>query len=165
MHRSLLLLAGLAFLPAAPDAAAQGRDFSVRVRCESRDFRQETCRVDQRIIDAHVVRQISRARCVQGRTWGWRNDRIWVSEGCAADFAVRTESRPFPPVAGGRDRVFCESRDYRFQRCHTPRLRDVQLVQQRSSAPCRQGRSWGWQSNGGIWVDNGCAAVFRISTR
>jgi hypothetical protein len=165
MKRLLAILAGLAMIPTAHDAAAQPRDFAVRVRCESRDFRQEVCRVDQRVIDARLVRQISRARCVQGRSWGWRNDRIWVSEGCAAEFAVRTESRPFPPASGGRDRVFCESRDYRFQRCHTPRLHSVQLVQRHSSAPCREGLTWGWQASGGIWVDNGCAATFRIQRR
>jgi hypothetical protein len=102
---------------------------------------------------------------VQGRTWGWRERGIWVSEGCEAEFAVRTESRPYPPPqGGGRDRVFCESRDYRYQFCQTDRLRSAQIVRQESSAPCVQGRSWGYQRDG-IWVDNGCAATFRIERR
>lgn len=149
---------------AALPAAAQpygNPNYEVRIRCESRDYRQEFCGTNERVLSARLVRQNSRAQCILGRTWGWRGHGIWVSDGCEGEFAIRTESRPYPPAPPGRDVAYCESREYRYNFCSTGRIRNAQLVEQRSSAPCVQGRSWGWQRDG-IWVDNGCVGVFRI---
>jgi len=41
-------------------------------------------------------------------------------------------------------------------------IRSVRLVRQVSTAPCREGRSWGWNRNG-VWTDDGCRAVFDIT--
>jgi hypothetical protein len=65
----------------------------------------------------------------------------------------------FPPPAAGL--TVCESHEYRYSFCPVGRVRSVELVQQRSQAPCIQGRSWGWTRDG-IWVDNGCEAAFRV---
>jgi hypothetical protein len=40
----------------------------------------------------------------------------------------------------------------------------VKLERQISNSPCRQGQSWDWDHRG-IWVDDGCAAEFRIEAR
>ncbi len=61
---------------------------------------------------------------------------------------------------GYRDSVRCESRDNRTARCYTGGGR-VYLVRQLSDSPCVRGRTWG-SDRGGIWVSNGCRAVFRI---
>lgn len=40
----------------------------------------------------------------------------------------------------------------------------VRLVRQLSDKPCREGRSWGYDRNG-IWVDDGCRAIFSYNSR
>jgi hypothetical protein len=156
----LAVFAGLAMLPAPQDALAQQQAV---VRCESRDYQHEFCAFNGRVLSASIVRQISRSPCVLGRTWGWRGNGIWVTEGCEGEFAVRTEYRPGPPP-GRPGYVSCESHEYRYNHCPTGPIRGAQLVEQRSQAPCVQGRSWGYDRNG-IWVDNGCEAVFRVRQR
>jgi hypothetical protein len=56
------------------------------VRCESRDYTQTRCATGGR--SAQLVRQVSRAPCIEGQTWGWARRGIWVDRGCAADFEV-----------------------------------------------------------------------------
>jgi hypothetical protein len=63
---------------------------------------------------------------------------------------------------GGRDSVTCESRDNRYNFCGANlRHADVDIQRQISRTACRHGQNWGWNS-GGIWVNDGCAAVFSI---
>ena len=62
---------------------SRGRDW---VRCESRDYRENTCATGGR--SARLARQISRAACIEGETWGYTRRGIWVDQGCAADFEV-----------------------------------------------------------------------------
>jgi hypothetical protein len=132
------------------------------VTCESRDYRQEFCPV-QDVGNVTVARQRSRAPCVLNETWGWRANGIWVSGGCEADFEVSPSRRPGPPP-GRAGNLVCESHDYRYSFCATGRIRDAQLVDQRSQAPCIRGRSWGVEREG-IWVDDGCEGEFRVITR
>ena len=40
----------------------------------------------QNINDPADLRQLSRAACIQGRTWGYGRNGIWVSDGCRAEF-------------------------------------------------------------------------------
>lgn len=58
------------------------------VRCESRDYEPNYCSTGRggRVF---LARQISRAPCIEGSTWGRDRRGIWVSRGCAADFEVR----------------------------------------------------------------------------
>lgn len=138
-------------------APASAQDFAMR--CESRDFAHNFCPSGGRVVSAQLVRQLSRAPCQLGRTWGWQGHGIWVSDGCAGDFQVRSSSPPPPPPSANL--VACESREYRYNFCHTGRVRSAELVRQRSRAPCLQGRTWGWTRDG-IWVDQGCEGTFRI---
>lgn len=57
----------------------------------------------------------------------------------------------------------CESRDRRTTRCATRGYR-VQLIRQFSDMPCVRGRTWG-QDGYGVWVTNGCRALFRFDDR
>lgn len=58
------------------------------VRCESFDYERAVCdAADAR--SATLQRQLSRAQCVEGRTWGFERGRVWVDDGCAADFLLR----------------------------------------------------------------------------
>ena len=67
-------------VPALP-ASADDR----YVRCESRNYRYNYCRVDT---DNQVTlqRQLSRRDCVLWRTWGYDRRGIWVDQGCSAEF-------------------------------------------------------------------------------
>jgi len=62
------------------------------VRCESGTFGRFTeCRVrtDGRV---ELVRELSSRRCRQWDTWGYNRERVWVDNGCRAEFRVGRES-------------------------------------------------------------------------
>ena len=149
-----------AFRPQPVPPVRPGQDI---ITCESRDYQHHFCATNARIQNASIARQISRTPCVLGRNWGWRGNGIWVSEGCEADFRIRTDFRPQPPAPAPGVTV-CESHEYRYNFCSTGPIRDAQMVEQRSQAPCVHGRTWGWRRDG-IWVDNGCEGVFRVRAR
>ena len=65
------------------------------IRCSSNNFAYNTCYVDGRIQDAMIVRQHSDSSCVEGRSWGYSSDYIWVDNGCRATFQVRTRRSRF----------------------------------------------------------------------
>lgn len=84
---SIAVLALAAALWFMPDANAQNS-----VRCESVDGRYQTCPVDTRG-GVTLSRQLSSHGCWQGDTWGFDRNRIWVTNGCRAEFNVgRAES-------------------------------------------------------------------------
>lgn len=70
---------------------------------------------------------------------------------------------PLPPPALAATSLVCSSVNWGYSYCRVKTGNGVKLVQQLSSAPCVQGRTWGTDPNG-IWVDRGCAAQFQIST-
>jgi hypothetical protein len=140
-----------------------GRPGGNRISCESRNYQYEFCAIAEGIVGASLVRQRSRSACVEGRTWGWRPNGVWVSGGCEGDFEIRTSHRPSPPPSGPGHLV-CESQNYAYNVCHTGRVQSAQLVRQLSQAPCIEGRTWG-VARDGIWVDRGCEAEFRVRTR
>jgi hypothetical protein len=157
-----------ALLHSRPVAAA------ATIRCESVDFRDNYCAAETGG-GVRMSRQISRAPCRQGSSWGYDRHGIWVTEGCGAEFELRAprdeggagNSRdPSVVHSDGRappgkpdEEITCESRDYRYHYCPVRNAREVELVRQLSSSSCRYKRNWGYD-RGGIWVDQGCAAVF-----
>lgn len=133
------------------------------VRCESNDGRTNRCSLNGRG-RVQLMRQLSRAACIQGRTWGSDAGSVWVSEGCRAEFSVDRGG-----YGGGWNnsgygavsRLFrCESNDGRVRECAVNTRAGVQLVRQLSRAACIQGRTWGY-GRSGIWVSEGCRAEFR----
>lgn len=58
------------------------------IDCDSNDRRQRRCGITIRQ-DARLVRQKSGSPCIEGQTWGWNRDGVWVSNGCRAQFQVR----------------------------------------------------------------------------
>ena len=106
-------------------------------------------------------RQRSGSPCRRGYSWGYDARGIWVDRGCRADF-VLGRYRPGGPGPGGPGvMINCSSEDGRRKYCRADTRRGVVLVKQRSGSPCRQGYSWGYD-RGGIWVDRGCRADFRV---
>lgn len=124
------------------------------VRCESRDGRRAECRADA-TGGVRLASRLSSASCEYGRDWGYDSQRIWVSNGCRAIFEVQTA------VALPVTMVTCESRGGRRAYCPAETLGGVRLANKLSSTACDQNRDWGYDK-GGIWVDNGCRAVFEV---
>jgi hypothetical protein len=56
-------------------------------RCESRDDRFTYCNIPYRG-HVEVYKQRSSSPCTHGRSWGAEGNRLWVSDGCRADFAI-----------------------------------------------------------------------------
>jgi hypothetical protein len=132
--------------------------------CRSTGYAATYCRVDTRF-GITLVRQISTSACIQGRSWGFDDRGVWVSNGCQARFAL-----------GGRDdrygggygndyyaaRVIrCESNDNRQTFCRADTRGGVQIARQLSSTYCQQGRNWNYDRSG-VWVSGGCRADFSI---
>lgn len=132
-------------------------------RCESEDQRTQRCMIDTRN-GVSLVRQDSDAPCVQGRTWGYDRDGVWVSGGCRARFALGNYGYGSGSgySGGGRDAqtIRCESQDGRRDVCGLPfRARSVSITRQLSDTRCSEGATWGW-SGDTVWVDRGCRAEF-----
>lgn len=124
------------------------------VICESRDGRRAYCKANT-AGGVQLVRRLSSAPCVSGRDWSFDQQGIWVDNGCRAVFEAGSTSTV--PVTT----VTCESRNNRRNSCQAATSGGVRLVRRLSSAACEQGRGWGFDEQG-IWVDNGCRAVFEI---
>ncbi|MEG2803227.1 DUF3011 domain-containing protein [Stenotrophomonas sp.] len=57
------------------------------ITCDSNDRRLRRCNVSIRR-DARLIRQTSRTACVEGSSWGWDRDGVWVNGGCRGEFQV-----------------------------------------------------------------------------
>ncbi len=142
------------FLVALLPAAAQDFGSGTVVRCESNNERYQFCRTGP-IAGARLQRQVSGAPCTENRTWGFREDGVWVDKGCRGDFEVFTAASQ-----AGRT-LRCDSDDEEYHVCETGPIYKAELVRQISGSACREGYSWGRRPDG-IWVDRGCRAEFRV---
>jgi hypothetical protein len=157
MFRSrVVAFALLAAVAAAPALAAR------RVRVESVDggYRYVAVSTSGGV---RLVRQLSRAECVFGETWGYDRSGIWADQGCRAEFEVGPESWSSGPTSAGRS-VRVESKDGQYRYRRTDTRGGVVLRRQLSGASCRLGESWGFDGNG-IWVDKGCRGEFEVGAR
>ena len=168
---------GMAFLAAAAMPASAAPQYygssGGTIRCESNDGRTRECATGGgRVM---IERQISSSACIEGRSWGYGRNGIWVSQGCRADFRVigdnygdnhggnygDTYGGNYGDNDGGNGQlVRCESNDGRNRTCPMDTRGGVQLVRQISKAACIEGRNWG-SNRGGVWVTDGCRADFR----
>ena len=107
--------------------------------------------------------------CVEGRTWGQRSGVVWVRNGCRAQFESigRPGSRDDNRAVGGvftRDPgyfVTCNSVDGRRAICSWDnRYGEPRLIERLSRDACIEGRDWGYNARGELWVDAGCRARF-----
>ena len=156
----LLLSGTAAAAPHSSDRYRGGYEDDTVVRCESQRGGTERCEVDGGIADARLVRQLSDAPCIEGRTWGRERGFIWVAGGCRGEFSVRRGGGWGDNGWGNDGRVFrCESTDNRYRECPSESRARARMVRQLSQAPCIEGRTWG-SSRGGVWVDRGCRAEF-----
>lgn len=130
------------------------------VECESRRERYSECSTPFRrpVLDE----QLSRASCVEGRTWGRNGSIIWVDRGCRGLFVEGAGSRPpvvRPPVVIG-DSLTCASEGgHQRTLCRTPFREPARLRRQLSASACIEGRTWGIEP-GAVWVSRGCRGLF-----
>ena len=150
--RKLPLIAFTAVLLAA---AAEAQ---TTVRCESTDGKYVECRTNS-LNRITLSRQLSDASCVEGKSWGYRDNVMWVDNGCRAEFML-AENIYSTPVAADK-LVVCESINNGRNHCRTDVKGGVTLVRQLSDNSCVRGKSWGINQRG-IWVDKGCRAQFAI---
>ncbi|HWU71288.1 MAG TPA: DUF3011 domain-containing protein [Pseudoxanthomonas sp.] len=143
-----------------------GNAYGQVIRCDSNDGRQNYCRANTRG-GVQVVRQISKARCQEGYNWGYDRGGIWVDRGCRAEFASGRSGGWGGGYPGNGDgygygrTIRCDSNDNRQKYCPADTRSGVQLTRQISKTRCQEGYNWGYD-RGGIWVDRGCRAEFRI---
>lgn len=151
----MLVLLGL-LAPVA--ASAQGYNADREVVCESSDGRYRECRVPFGG-PADLVRQLSDARCIEGRNWGSRPGLVWVDNSCRGRFAVARQDWPTWGSSHGQREVVCESKDERYRQCNADFRGRARVSRQLSDSACIEGRSWG-QGPGLVWVSRGCRARF-----
>lgn len=73
-----------------PDAMEEGPDAArTYVRCQSHGYGMNRCRVPGRIQSVRLVRRLSFAPCIAGRTFGATPRYVWVRNGCSGQFLVR----------------------------------------------------------------------------
>lgn len=137
-----------------PAQAARG---GATLRCESVGGQPRSCAADTRN-GVRVGRQLSRAGCVEGTSWGATPDGVWVKDGCRAEFVLGfgASSRS----GYGAQVVRCDSLGNRWSHCVADPANGFEVVRQRSDRPCILGQTWGWDDRG-IWVSAGCRADFR----
>jgi hypothetical protein len=63
------------------------------VTCQSNDNRLTRCDIGDLVLGVRVRRQLSRASCSEGYSYGADRDSIWVDRGCRAEFEVRVARR------------------------------------------------------------------------
>jgi Protein of unknown function (DUF3011) len=126
------------------------------ITCSSNNGRRNYCNANTRG-GVHISRQLSGSACIQNQTWGWDNNRIWVDQGCRAEFTVGSGS-----TWGQQGKtVTCSSDNGRRNFCNVDTRGGVRLSRQISGSACIQNQTWGWDNNG-IWVDRGCRAEFIV---
>lgn len=128
--------------------------------CASVDNRYRECQLPVHG-RARLVKRISESRCVEGKSWGQRNDHVWVDRGCRGRFEV-TRSGGAGGGGGtgfGHRTIDCRSDAGRRNECSLGHGYVALLVQDLSNGRCRRDATWGTR-NGAVWVSNGCSARF-----
>lgn len=89
-----ILAAALFLLAATAVSEAQAQ----QVTCESKGKARAECEMNTQG-DVVLVRQLSKASCTEGTTWGLSKHAVWVEGGCRAVFENRTASASAPATA------------------------------------------------------------------
>ena len=134
------------------------------VTCESIDSARNECEMNTRGV-VEMVQQLSHSPCREGSDWGLSKHGVWVDNGCRAVFENRGTGGGYNGYRQGgggsssANRVTCESIDSARNECEMNTRGVVEMAEQLSHSPCREGTDWGLSKHG-VWVDNGCRAVF-----
>lgn len=129
------------------------------VACESFNGQPRICRVPWPG-PSRLLRQSSGSQpCIEGQTWQSQTGQVYVGRDCRAVFVAEGATQPVEPLPSTPS-VVCSSVDLRPKGCQWPAgTRTPRLLQQLSSQPCEQGRTWGFTGSA-IWVSQGCSGRF-----
>ena len=139
------------------------------VVCASNQDRYRECDTGFRGRVELVNRLNNSQACIEGRSWGQREGIVWVRNGCRAQFQSVGRRGPRDDDYGDNNNwnrddnysVTCSSIDNRRQLCTwDPRYGTPRIVQRISRDNCIEGRDWGYDNRGQLWVDAGCRARF-----
>ncbi len=76
--------------PSAPSAAAPAGTGQNRMSCQSRPGERQHCAADTSSGVA-LLKSTGTAPCLLGKTWGYDDTGIWVSDGCSGEFLAGPE--------------------------------------------------------------------------
>jgi hypothetical protein len=83
-------------------AAFSSSALASEVTCESKDRKRVECEMNTRG-EVRMVRQLSKAACTDGVSWGLNKHSVWVSDGCRAVFANASAAAAAPaPTASSK---------------------------------------------------------------
>ncbi|MBS0226243.1 MAG: DUF3011 domain-containing protein [Proteobacteria bacterium] len=124
------------------------------IRCDSINGGRNICAVDtgRGVV---LMKQLSNLGCSKGKTWDYDDDGVWVSRGCRGIFTIDVD-----PAKTGHV-LRCESIHGKENICPLPAGAHVRVQEQRSSAPCVEGKNWDVR-NDGLHVSHGCRADFNV---
>ncbi|WP_426662901.1 DUF3011 domain-containing protein [Rhodanobacter aciditrophus] len=177
MHSVLRIVLAFGVLPLAAGFAADSaqaqrygdRGQDPQVYCASNDSRGTRCQMPWR--HSVLVQQMSRAACIEGRTWGSDPYSVWIKDGCRGNFGNAHaygwygrrdhdgDRDDYRDDDRGAREVYCASNDDRGARCQMPWRHSV-LARQMSDSACIEGRTWGSDPYS-VWVKGGCRGQFR----
>jgi len=163
---SLAIVASLLPLSLIP-ASAQEEIVTETVTCTSTNRRRAECPVNGRILGVRQTQAFAGGFCIQGFSWGYDQNKIWVDIGCSGTFDVDTArvvvaEKP-PATETFVQTVDCRSQSGRREECKVDgRIQDVEPIGSFSSVPCRYGTSWGYEKRH-VWVDRACEARFNVT--
>lgn len=83
-----------------PDVPGSGSEGSTTtVNCISDDGRRDYCGLNAPHAKVRLLRQTGSAPCLEGSTWGYDGQDIWVDRGCRGDFLVQRAPGEAGPLA------------------------------------------------------------------
>ena len=145
------------FLVNGSGSGWESENWGQRVTCESQQNSYKVCPV-KTYGYVRLARQLSQAPCEAGNTWGYKDDQIWVGNGCGAEFVLGSGDSNWE---GDLRIITCQSQDGRYRRCFAPTEGTVTLRRQLSNVTCVLNRNWGFDGNG-VWVDENCRGEFAV---
>ena len=168
MLLSRYLYLSLVLFPLAAGAHAQ----AVSCTSSADDSEKHYCAADTRY-GARLVKQTSTVDCVEGKTWGWDEEGIWVDKGCSGQFTLGNAASANPdappahptapiPTQKKEELMTCASTDGQRNYCDADlKGASVRLARQIGGAQCQENLTWGHDDKG-IWTDRGCRGDFVV---
>ena len=126
-----------------------------RLLCESEDERFRECPVSSG--EVRLVRQLSKAECVEGRTWAAVRAGSMLTMVAVPNLKSGTGTTALQAISSG---LSANPRMSRRQECHTG-PGEIRLLRQLSKSLCVEHRTWGRTAHG-IYVDDGCRGEFEV---
>jgi len=153
------------FIPRSEARTVQTKN--VTFACKSVDNQPGVCYVSGSIVDVRLQRKRSRASCDLNKSYGFRDDVLWVRDGCEGDFEVTY--RPGQGTDWGFSNspsmiktLTCKSDQFREGVCKAGgEISGLRVLKTRSRAKCTENKTYGFRKDE-IWVTEGCEADFEV---